>query len=46
MVDFGPFKIIFKNTNIKADYDADTQTQWYKWTIYLESNPPYALEKI
>ena len=37
MVDFGTFKIIVKNTSIKEYYDVDIQTQWYKWTIYLET---------
>jgi transcription initiation factor IIF auxiliary subunit len=44
MADFAPFKIIVKNTSIKAEYDPDTQTQWYKWAIHIESDPPNALE--
>jgi transcription initiation factor IIF auxiliary subunit len=45
MADFGPFKIIVKNTSKEDKYDADIQTQWYNWTIYLESDPLTALEK-
>jgi transcription initiation factor IIF auxiliary subunit len=45
MADFGPFKIIVTNTSKIGKYDADIQTQWYNWTMYLESDPPTALEK-
>ena len=45
MSDVAPFQIIVKNVSSKAEYDQNTQTQWYNWAIHLESDPPSAVEK-